>query len=251
MNGGDTLLQVTVASVLACLACGLGALPLLIPGIDVSRRLHLGYAFAGGMMVAASVFNLVAPGLETRELRTTLMLFLGIAAGCGLIAWSEFHFSQERFAKSNFWGIGSKRMLIIFLGMTIHSIPEGVAVGGSFASGVEGLGILVAVAIGIHNIPEGLAIAIPCRAEGGSIGKAFLLATLSSATQPLAAVPAVLLVRQFHAMLVPCLGFGAGAMLYLVLLEVIPEALAGGRPRQFAAAFMSGFCALLMVQAAF
>lgn len=251
MSAGDPLLQATVASVLACLACGLGALPLLIPGFDLGRRIHLGYAFAGGMMVAASVFNLVEPALDTRELSTVLMLLLGIGAGCLFIGWSEIYFSHDQFARSNFLGLGSKRMLVIFLGMTIHSIPEGVAVGVSYASGIEGLGLLVAVAIAIHNIPEGLAIAIPCRAEGGSVGKAFLLATLSSATQPLAAVPAVLLVQQFRALLVPCLGFGAGAMLYLVLLEVIPEALADGRPRRFAAAFMGGFCALLLVQAAF
>ena len=109
-------------------------------------------------------------------------------------------------------------------------------------------GIEIAIAIGIHNIPEGLAVAIPTRAAGVGIGKCFLLAFLTSLPQPLAAIPAVLASWFFRPLLPLLLGFAAGAMIFLVLLELIPQALSSETPVRIAWAFTLGFCLMLLVQ---
>lgn len=251
----EAVLQAGVASLIACLACGLGVLPLLIPKLDLHRRMAIGYAFAGGMMYAASVFNLIAPALqgkvaaESNKSTTVLLLLLGLGLGCFVIHWADSYLSHQARGRSTPGARLSKRATLVFIAMTIHSLPEGIAVGVGYASGDERLGLYLAIAIAIHNIPEGLAIAIPYRAEGMSIGKCFWLAVLSSLPQPVAAVPAAILVGLFKPLLVPSLGFAAGAMMYLVLLELIPEALKDETPRSFAWIFMAGFGLMLLVQA--
>ncbi len=139
--------------------------------------------------------------------------------------------------------------------MAFHSIPEGVAVGVGFGSEghheqLEGLGLYIALAISIHNMPEGLAVALPMRSRGASIGKCFLLAFLTSLPQPIAAVPASLAVWIFEPLMLPFLGFAAGAMMYLVIVELIPDALATHTPSQIAWSFMGGFGLMVLVQVA-
>ena len=215
-----------------------------------------GYAFAGGMMYAASVFNLIAPALQQGKVATepndptvVLLLLLGIGLGCLVLHLADRYLSHETPEQPTPGARLSKRATLVFIAMTIHSLPEGIAVGVGYASGDERLGLYIAIAIAIHNIPEGLAIAIPYRAEGMSIGKCFWLAVLSSLPQPMAAVPAAILVWLFKPLLIPSLGFAAGAMMYLVLLELIPEALKDETPRSFAWIFMAGFGLMLLVQA--
>ncbi|MCZ7649241.1 MAG: ZIP family metal transporter [Planctomycetota bacterium] len=244
----EILLQTTMASLLACLACGLGALPLAIRRLDVRGRVHLGYAFAAGLMLAASVLNLIGPAVQQGQALGVPLLLLGLLAGCAFMHAVDRHLPDGHGAPV--MGLGSRRSLLIFIAMTCHSIPEGMAVGVGYASGVEHLGTCLAWAIAIHNIPEGLAIALPARAEGASIARCFVLAALSSATQPLAAIPAAWAVWVFKPLLIPALGFAAGAMMYLVLVELIPEALALGRRRPFVWTFMSGFGLMLLAQTA-
>ena len=123
------LIQATVASIIACFACGLGALPLLIRSIDFRNQISVGYAFAGGLMVSASVFNLIGPAIQHDSPRTVLLLLLGIGLGCLFLHFTERYLSHERFEQSAFLGVGSKRTLLILIAMSFHSIPEGVAVG--------------------------------------------------------------------------------------------------------------------------
>ncbi len=139
--------------------------------------------------------------------------------------------------------------------MSFHSMPEGVAVGVGYASAqhvpdIEHLGTYIALAIAIHNVPEGLAVSIPMRAGGASIRRCFTAAFLTSLPQPLAAVPAALLVWFFEPLMVPLLGFAAGAMIFLVLLELIPDALQDRRPVEIVWAFTIGFSLMLLVQVA-
>jgi zinc transporter ZupT len=137
--------------------------------------------------------------------------------------------------------------------MSIHSIPEGVAVGVGFASEkhlaeAKGLGLYITLAIAIHNIPEGLAVAIPMRMGGASILRCFTAAFLTSLPQPIAAVPASLLVWLFEPLMLPFLGFAAGAMIYLVVEEILPEALETVSRSQVAWSFLVGFVLMLLVQ---
>ena len=100
----------------------------------------------------------------------------------------------------------------------------------------------------IINIPEGLAVSIPMRAGGASILKCFIAAFLTSLPQPITAVPAALLVWFFEPLMVPLLGFAAGAMIFLVILELIPDALEDRRPTEIAWSFLLGFCLMILVQ---
>jgi len=147
---------------------------------------------------------------------------------------------------------GWRTGLLVFVAMTIHSIPEGVAVGVGFASDAVGqsvhLGPTLALAVAIHNIPEGMAVAIPMRSAWTSLWRCFAAAVLTSLPQPIAAIPAVLLALFFVPLMPAMMGFAAGAMIFLVVLELIPEALETESPVRIAWAFLLGFCAMMMVQ---
>jgi len=140
-----------------------------------------------------------------------------------------------------------RRGILIFIAMFIHSFPEGVAIGVGFATGDFNFGLLIALAISVHNIPEGIAISLPLRAEGDSFFKCALLSVLSSVPQPLAAVPAALAVWLFEPLLAVGLGFAGGAMIYLVVLELIPEALEEGGRSLTAWGVMVGLAGMLLI----
>jgi ZIP family zinc transporter len=253
-------IEAFVAGLAASVACGLGALPLWFERLKIESRIGLGYAFAGGLMVAASVYNLLMPALATTTHDATRIwpvtqILIGLFLGC-LSLWALQRFlTPSRLRSKWLQSVGGRTEALVFLAMMFHSIPEGVAVGvGYGAEGHDanyaGLGLYIAVAIAIHNIPEGLAVALPMRVGGASIPRCFVAAFLTSLPQPLAAVPAALAVWFFQPLMLPMLGFAAGAMMYLVVVELIPDALETRNPTQTAWAFMGGFGLMLLVQAA-
>lgn len=247
--------QSLVAGILASFACGLGALPLAIKQIDLQKHTGLAYAAAGGLMFAASVYNLILPGLTLSssqiQLADALPVIFGILLGAAFLSLADKYLSPERLEKSNLRRFGNKAQLLIFIAMSVHSIPEGVAVGVGYSSEAvyaNNLGNYIALAIAIHNIPEGLAVAVPMRAAGASIWTCFWAAFLTSLPQPIAAVPAAYLSWLFQPIMPILMGFAAGAMVFLVLLELIPEALHDTSPNKVAWAFSLGFCAMILVQ---
>lgn len=254
------VVESVVAGLLASLACGLGALPLLWRGLKAEERIGLGYAFAGGLMFAASVYNLLLPAFtlgadDAMHLVPLLKTLGGVALGCSFLWWVDRFMTPERLASRLLKPLGGRTEALIFIAMSFHSVPEGVAVGVGFASeerlaAAEGLGLFIAIAIAIHNVPEGLAVALPLRSRGASIARCFWFAFLTSLPQPIAAVPASLLVWLFEPLMLPFLGFAAGAMMYLVLLELIPDALETRGRAETASAFMAGFGLMALVQVA-
>lgn len=241
-----------VAGILASFACGLGALPLMFPRLDLSRRTGIGYGIAGGLMFSASVYNLLWPGLNMSNhfaLEDVLPVIAGILLGSLFIWFAHTRFDENKFKSEK----GQKQLTqyLIFIAMAIHSIPEGVAVGVGYASGEmmhTDLGSYIALAIGIHNIPEGLAVAIPLRAAGASINRCFWAAFLTSVPQPIAAVPASLASWFFQPLMPILMGFAAGAMIFLIIMELIPVALKEESAARTSWYFMLGFCAMLLVQ---
>ncbi len=249
----EILLESQIAGLLASLACGLGALPLIFQKFQSKKSTALGYGFAGGLMFSASVYNLILPGLTMGGNAPSQQIFfvlVGIILGATFLSLTEKHL--ETHVSSNDWkDWGGRKGLIIFIAMAIHSIPEGVAVGVGFTSGEihsSSVGTYIALAIAIHNIPEGLAVAIPLRLAGASINKCFWAAFLTSLPQPLAAIPAVFLSWFFQPLIPLFMGFAAGAMIFLVLMEMIPEALDEESPQHIAWAFTWGFSLMLLVQ---
>jgi len=261
----EILVSAGLAGIFASLACGLGVLPLFIKGIDPAKHRGIGYAVAGGLMFSASVYNLILPGMgmdinEGWTLRTVSPVILGILMGAMFLAISArlIHHDHEPMdppanpARAKEWG-GSLGLLV-FIAMTIHSIPEGVAVGVAYTADAAGksvsgqMGPTMALAIALHNIPEGLAVAIPLRSAGVSMQRCFWAAVITSLPQPIAAVPAVMLAWFFQPLMPLLMGFAAGAMIFLVIMELIPEALELEKPNKIAWAFTLGFCGMLLVQ---
>lgn len=249
------IIKSLVAGLLASVACGLGALPLLIPRVDPARHTGIGYAFAGGLMFSASVYNLILPGLNMDTMELTLgsvtPVLVGILTGAVFLSLVERYLSPERFEQGGWSKWGSRTQVLIFLAMAIHSIPEGVAVGVGYASGevhATKLGSYIAVAIAIHNIPEGLAVSIPMRSAGASITACFWASFLTSLPQPIAAVPASILSWFFQPLMPYLMGFAAGAMIFLVVLELLPHALETEKPPTIAWSFTVGFCLMILIQ---
>jgi ZIP family zinc transporter len=234
----ENLVLVFVAGLVTALATGLGAIPFFFLS-DVSERLQVAlWGLASGIMISASTFGLVLEGLAEADGQFDVVLMgFGLLAGVVLVVVadsviSDHHFDPAEYEEANF------QKLVLILGvLTVHSFPEGVAVGVSFAelnlAGGVGLGpflvpvlaIFMTVAISIHNMPEGLAISIPLRSMGVSNWKMVWWAVFSSLPQPIGAVLAFAFVRLAREFLPAGFGFAAGAMVFLVLSEFIPEAL--------------------------
>jgi len=251
----EIIITSLIAGLIASLACGLGALPLLFRHIQLQVHSGIAYGFAGGLMLAASVYNLILPGLTMSEegmhFMNVLPVLAGILLGSAFLWGTDQYLNEERLNRATWRRWGGRAEILIFLAMSVHSIPEGVAVGVGYASGEvysTNLGSYIALAIAIHNIPEGLAVAIPMRAAGASIGKCFFAAFLTSLPQPIAAVPAVLAAWFFQPLMPLLMGFAAGAMMFLIIMELIPDALNHEKPARIAWAMMFGFCLMLLIQ---
>jgi zinc transporter ZupT len=256
--GGDMpsfIAQSLVAGILASFACGLGALPLALKGLRLDRHAGIAYAAAGGLMFAASVYNLILPGLRLTStsigLEQALPVIAGIVLGSAFLWQTDRYLSPARMARPAWQRFGNKSQVLIFVTMAVHSIPEGVAVGVGYTTEAvyaSKLGHYIAIAIALHNIPEGLAVAVPMRAAGASIQRCFWAAFLTSLPQPIAAVPAGYVAWLFQPLMPVLMGFAAGAMIFLVILELIPEALHATTPIRIAWSFTLGFCVMILVQ---
>lgn len=213
----DTTRVFLYASVTA-LATGLGAIPFaFVRGISPAV-VAWANAVASGLMLGAS-FGLVAEGTQYGAWETVAGATVGVGfilATQRLLARYDSRFSHTR-------GPGARRMLLMIIVMTVHSFSEGVAVGVSFGGGMA-LAVAITIAIAVHNIPEGLAISAVLRPRGASLAACAGWSVFSSLPQPLMAVPAFLFVEAVQPALPYGIGFAAGAMVFMVLVELLPEA---------------------------
>lgn len=214
-----SVLLVFIAAAITAIATGLGALPLLAMRNVTPRLLAQGNALAAGLMLAAT-FSLVMEGFELSAARTLIGLLLGLGGIWLAKRWLDGR-GDVSIANAN--GADAMKILLIMGVMTAHSAAEGVGVGVAYGGGRE-LGDFITVAIALHNVPEGLAIALVMVPRGAGVGKAAWWAILSSAPQPLLAVPAFLFVLSFAPFLPLGLGLAAGAMLWMIFSELLPEA---------------------------
>lgn len=208
---------------ITAVATAFGALPFLFVRRVSSRVIAASNAIASGLMLGACV-GLVAEGSELGAWQTGAGGLLGVAFIVVLgraLAGREVGFGEVR-------GAGARRMVLIVIVMTVHSIAEGVAIGAAFGGGLT-LAALITTAIAVHNIPEGLAISAVLRPQGASILSCAWWSFFSSLPQPIVAVPAYLFVDAFAPTLPYGIGFAAGAMVYMVLVELLPEAFGEGR----------------------
>ena len=237
MAAFDAYLFVFVAGLVTALATGIGALPFFFFEAISDRGNVALWGFASGVMVSASLFGLVREGLAAG---TPAEIGVGALAGVALVVLAHDVLLDADIDPREYEEADFKKLVLILGVLTVHSFPEGIAVGVSFADlGLAGgtalfgtavplLAVFMTVAISVHNVPEGTAISIPLRAMGVSNWKLVWWAVFSSLPQPLGAVIAFAFLRYAREVLPYGFGFAAGAMVYLVLTEFVPEALATG-----------------------
>ncbi|MFN1835441.1 ZIP family metal transporter [Balneola sp. MJW-20] len=221
------LIQVFLYALLTAVATGLGAVPFFFIKNISPSFLGKSHAAAAGLMLAAS-FNLIMEGYDINQWMTVY----GMLSGMILILLADKGLNRINDVDVKDLVGGGRKEMLLFLGiMTLHSFAEGVSVGVSFSSTIE-FGIFIAIAIAVHNIPEGLAISLVMVPQGTSPLKAVWWSIFSSLPQPLMAIPAFLFVEVFREYLPFGLGLAAGAMIWMVFSELIPEALEKCEPKK-------------------
>jgi len=231
------VLQALFATIFTWAVTALGAAFVFI-GKTVTRKLMDGMlGFAAGVMIAASFFSLLLPAIDMAE-RSGVPGCLPAVAGFllgGFFLWvvdKTLPHLHQGLAINQAEGIKThwQRSVLLVLAITLHNIPEGLAVGVAFGAVSAGLSsaplsgaIALALGIGLQNFPEGMAVSMPLRGEGLSKGKAFVLGQLSGIVEPIAGVLGALAVIAMQSILPYALSFAAGAMIYVVVEELIPE----------------------------
>ena len=209
--------------------------------------------FAAGVMTSASYFSLIAPAIETSTilgLNSWLITTIGFLSG-GIILFIADKIFDHLLSKKN------KRILKLISSITIHNIPEGLAVGiafGSIAYNIEGATLLsalmLALGIGLQNFPEGSAVSIPLLREGMTRKKAFFYGQLSAIVEPIFGVIGAILVLKIRLLLPFFLSFAAGAMIYVVVSELIPESQTNEKKDLMALFTIIGFAVMMVLDVA-
>jgi zinc transporter, ZIP family len=218
----DVVALLLAASATA-LATGIGAIPVFLFGDRTERFTPLLLGFAAGVMGVAAVAGLLIPASEEGSPGAVIA---GLAVGVGFLVLVRRHFDSDAGFMGR-TGPGARTSALVFLVLFVHSLPEGFAVGTAFASDRAGLSLFVILAIGIQNVPEGTSVAIPMQEAGFGRARQFWAAVATSAPQPIGALIAFLAVEEVAGLLPFSFAFAAGAMLVLILIEMLPSAYAG------------------------
>ncbi|MCW4005163.1 MAG: ZIP family metal transporter [Candidatus Bathyarchaeota archaeon] len=234
-----------IASLIAGLATGAGALPVLFTKNISDDVMDLLLGFAAGVMLAATAFSLLVPAIE---LGGALIAVAGLAVGAVTLHLMDKcipHFHPVAGAE----GPKSKmpRVWLFVLAMTLHNFPEGLAVGVSFGAGNIATGLTTAIAIGLQNFPEGLAVALPLLREKYSVKKSISYATLTGLVEPLGGLVGVAIVTISMSVMPFGLAFAGGAMLFVVIDEMIPECHRKGFGRKATFGFITGFTIMMLL----
>jgi len=241
----------TFFALAAGLATGLGALPIFFTK-NISVKLQdIFMGFGAGVMLAATSFSLIIPGLEAAGdgVKAATIMAFGILLGSIFLWLSDKFIPHEHFIKGH-EGADSKKLKKIWLfilAITIHNFPEGMAVGVGFGTGDILNGITLAIGIGLQNIPEGLVVALALIGLKYSPKKAFLIALLTGLVEPIGGLLGVGVVSVFQAILPWGLAFAAGAMLHVISHEIIPESHRKGFAKQATFGLMVGFVIMLFL----
>lgn len=238
------IFDVFIYALITAVATGLGALPFFFIKKMTRSWLGISNAVAAGLMLAAS-FSLIYEGWEYDR----WMVIGGILIGLLFIAITQKIVSNygNNVHIARLKQADARKVLLILGVMTLHSFTEGVSVGVSFSGGID-LGLFITTAIAIHNIPEGLAISLIMVPRGSSPLQAAGWSIVSSLPQPLMAVPAFLFVEIFKIYLPMGLGFAAGAMIWMVFAELVPDANEDSNPRTVATVLTLSVALMLMFQ---
>lgn len=238
-----------IASLIAGFATGAGAIPIFFIKQLSDKLLDILLGFSAGVMLAATCFSLIVPAIE---LSGPLIVVAGIILGALTLHLID-RFVPHFHPASGPEGPPSKlpKVWLFVVAITIHNFPEGLAVGMSFGTGDIASGLVVAMAIGLQNMPEGLAVALPLLREGYSRGKSFWYATLTGLIEPIGGLLGLVLVSLFVPILPWGLAFAAGAMLFVISDEMIPESHKKGFEREATFGLIGGFILMMFLDCVF
>lgn len=240
----NTILLGSLASLLAGLATGIGALLVLFVPKVSDKFLDASLGFAAGVMLAATSFSLIIPAIEIGGICKTAV---------GIVLGTIFLILAEKFTPHMHNVVGIKgppvhlsKLSLFILAITIHNFPEGLAVGVGFGSDIKN-GIILAVGIGLQNIPEGLAVAFPMLMDKNTRLKAFSVALLTGLVEPIGGTLGISIVSLGRFLLPYSLAFAAGAMLFVISEEIIPETHSRGNSRIATIWLILGFIIMMVL----
>lgn len=238
-----------IASLLAGLATGAGALPIILVRKVPDSILDILLGFAAGVMLSATAFSLLIPAIE---LSGSLISSVNFGIGALTIHLID-RFVPHLHPVAGAEGPPSRlaRVWLMIIAITIHNFPEGLAVGVSFGTGDIASGLIIATAIGLQNMPEGLAVALPLLRERYSAFKAIGYATLTGLVEPLGGLLGLALVSVSYSFLPFGLAFAAGAMLFVVTDEMVPESHKKGFGREATFGLVVGFIIMMLLDSLF
>lgn len=255
-------MSIVVLGFLGSLAAGLmtavGALPALF-GKAVSRQTtDIMLGFAAGVMLAATFFSLLAPAVEIAggqydmAVMPALVAVVGVVLGAGVIMVFDERLPHEHFISGREGPEAAelRRIWLFVFAITLHNAPEGMAVGVGFGSGDVATGMQIALGIGLQNAPEGLAVAVALMSKNYDRRYAFLVAALTGLVEPVAGVMAAFAVSLFSALLPWTMAFAAGAMLFVISHEIIPETHRYGHQKRATQGLLLGFVLMMALDVA-
>ena len=254
----NPIIQALIATIFTWLITLLGA-SLVYFFKRINKNLMDGMlGFAAGVMIAASFFSLISPALtmaKNLKLIPWLIVFLGFfSGGVLLFIGDKIYDIYEKKHPNTTNNYGKKRCLMLISSITLHNIPEGMAVGVAFGSvmyNLDGASLIaawtLALGIGLQNFPEGTAVSMPLRREGLSRNKAFFLGQLSGLVEPIAGILGAILVIKMRILLPFLLSFAAGAMIYVVVEELIPESQTNKKKDLMALFTLIGFSIMMIL----
>lgn len=264
IEGMHPVLQALVATAFTWVMTALGAAVVFLKKDIGPRPLDAMLGFAAGVMIAASYWSLLAPAIAMAEVSSTpawIPAAVGFLGG-GVVLWAidkilpHLHMGfplEEAEGLKTSW----HRSILLVLAITLHNIPEGLAVGVAFGAAAVGLpeatlagAAALAMGIGIQNFPEGTAVSMPLRREGLGRLRSFWYGQLSAAVEPAAAVIGALAVLLARPILPYALSFAAGAMIFVVVEELVPESQRGGNTDLATMGAMGGFVVMMILDVA-
>lgn len=243
-----------MGSLVAGLATGVGAIPIfLVP--NITRRVQgIMLGFGAGVMLAATSFSLVIPGIEAateltnHQVLAALIVVIGIILGSVFLLYSHQFLPHEHFLKGEEGKSKNLARIWLFVfAIAIHNFPEGLAVGVGFGGGLIANGLALTAGIGLQNLPEGLVVAVALLSEKYSKRDAFLVALLTGLVEPIGGIIGAGVVSLAQPFLPWAMAFAAGAMLFVISDEIIPESHQLGYEKEGTIGVIAGFVMMMFL----
>lgn len=242
---------IAIGLVFPGLMTALGAVPVFFTKNVSQKLLDVMLGFAAGIMLSATCFSLVMPSIEYGggDFKAVIITSAGIVLGAFIIDMIDKFSPHEHLIDKRREGVSSSlsQIWLFIIAITIHNFPEGMATGVGFGTENIGDGLALALGIGIQNMPEGLAVALSLMREKYSVKYAFIVAALTGLVEPVGAVLGFGLVNIFKPVLPVVLASAAGAMLFVICDEIIPETHSKGYEREATYGIIFGFVIMMVL----